>query len=292
LRHMLTQDNMLKNYAVMIWVMNFDWIVSLLWLGLTAWLLARHRVKAMAEELQTVRLTGLLFVCAVGIAFFFRPFSNPRYIIVPVILMLLATTYLVLTVVPSRNMRLAILVLLLGAFGMEDAWTVDPLSKAYFGTFRFGRHPMLTMSRPTGECGGASRDQLVYNLEFLKYAQLTRQMIKDVRPTPDTFILCQPAANWLLLPLLDDHTGKPTIDLRHCFAPHYTDIYVNPDPAKFQISGQAYTLSGLPKDIYYVDYPNFENQIQIEHLSKRYTQKTEKMYDMNGYQISLIHFTE
>ena len=57
--------------------------------------------------------------------------------------------------------------------------TIDPISRAAMGTFPFGEHPLLDMTRKTGECCGHGRDQLGYNLEHLHLGPLLDLFLED-----------------------------------------------------------------------------------------------------------------
>ena len=288
----ITPNVMLTNYAGLLFLMNFNWLFFLLWFVLLGLLFRRHRAPGIAPHVRPAILIALLFLSSTGVVFAVRPYSNVRYLMFPIAVMLLGVAHLLMVFIRPNFLRLPALLVLLAALGIEDVRTVDPVSRAFFGTFDFGEHKILSVSARTGECGNLGRDQLVYNLQFLEFPRLIRRMMEDLRPTADTFILTVPSANWLTLPRLDKSTCKPAFGLTHWFSPHYTDVLPDPGATGFQISGRAYTLAELPNSVYFIEFPNVQDRAHLKFLSTRFSRRTDKIYDLDGYQLTLVHFTE
>lgn len=121
------------------------------------------------RELLTV--CGLL-ACVLAVTLPVAPFTNPRYLLpAHPLLHLAALGGLVHLVRAARPRVLLLSVLVLGEILSVHA-TRDPVSRALFGTFRFGGAEMLRMTSLTDEQFGSGRDQLAYNLEFLAFHYL------------------------------------------------------------------------------------------------------------------------
>ncbi|HZV36730.1 MAG TPA: hypothetical protein VFB72_19290 [Verrucomicrobiae bacterium] len=291
----ITPDVMMSNYAGLLFLLNFNWIFFLLWTGLFVMLWRKRHESELQPHFKAAVSIVLLFLLSSAAVFVVRPFSNARYLLVPIAIMLVGVGHLLLVQIRLRSFPLIGVVALLGLLGIENFRTADPVSRAFFGTFDFGKHSLLSISRRTGECNNFGRDQLVYNLQFLEFPRVIARMLEDLRPTPDTFVLCAPSANWLALPHLNNATCKPEFGLTRWFTPHYTDWYQDKDESKFTISGRAYALAELPSSLYFVKFPNVDNQSNqrlLNILSTRFSRKSEKVYDVDGYQITLVHFAE
>lgn len=96
----------------------------------------------------------------------------------------------------------------LAAFVVLLAWsaraTPDPVSRALWGTYRVGRHALLHVNSLAGTCCGYGLNQAIYNLEFVRFAELTQAALRHVRPvaTGRTLVLPGPA-DWLSVNALD-----------------------------------------------------------------------------------------
>ncbi|GLC26706.1 hypothetical protein [Roseisolibacter agri] len=198
-----------RTFLALILVLNFHWIPSValaadLAVGLrrfVARLAPRTVPHARADAVMVVTLFA---VAAVYLVTRFPSLVMARYV-VPVFPYVFAAALasLLRLRVPAVARRVA-----LAAFVALLAWsaraTPDPVSRALWGTYRVGRHELLYVNSFAGTCCGRGLNQAIYNLEFLRFAQLTQAALSHVRPvaTGRTLVLPGPA-DWLSINALD-----------------------------------------------------------------------------------------
>ena len=272
-------DGKFINYLGMIFILNFNWILTLLWLILFIMLLIRWRLindlfqKRLSKNL-TLLVLGVLFVLTLAVSW-----STPRYVMLMVPLMLLAIAQLSAILISSRYIRISALLILLVLFFIEDERTIDPVSKFFFGkTISFGHHELInTKNRTNEDSYEKTRDQLVYNLEYLKIRQLLNVIYSDIRPTSETYFIFKASTlDRTIYPL--DSNYKMALQGNNLITPKIVAVY------------NTYYLPALPGETYLVDLPNADNTDLIEVLNKYYSYKTVKVYERDGYQINVIHY--
>jgi hypothetical protein len=78
---------------------------------------------------------------------------------------------------------------LLAAFTLLPAssarQTVDPVSRAMWGTFRLARHELLNVKSWAATCCAYGLCQAVYNLELLRFADLMQATLNRPHPIRD-----------------------------------------------------------------------------------------------------------
>ena len=271
-------DGKFANYLAMIFIINFNWILTLLCLVLMVMLIVKWKSLNDLFQKKLSKLFIFLFLAALIVLTVVVSWSNVRYVILMTPLMILMIAQLSSVLIHSKNVRISVMILLLLLFGFEDVRTIDPVSRLFFGTFDFGEHKMLCMAKRTGEYyGGNGRDQVIYNLEYFKFRQILNTIFIDIKPTPKTCFLFTPGTDWWLIYPLDSNY-KMTYQKENTFMPKMAtmDAYLN--------------LSNLPNEAYVIDMPNFDNKSMIETLNKHYSSIVPKIYDVDGYQIDLIHY--
>lgn len=285
LLNLFTPDAKFMNYLVMMFVMNFNWVLSLAGAALMASLALKRDSEETLSQVRVAVLLYLLLLGSAAVVLLVRPWSNVRYVMVVFPVLFLCLFHWALVAGVPRAIRIVAALLLLALFAVANVRTLDPVSKAYFGTFDFGTHKMLAVARQTREPGAWGRDQLVYNLEFLKVPQLVQAIVQDVRPAPDTFILNHPALNhahpfnrWGVHTRLETTTWRMTFQTNGTFLPRYAT------------AGEIAELPTLPDEVYFIVFPNCDNGREIERLARLYPRRTEKVYERDGYRISVLHF--
>jgi hypothetical protein len=109
-------------------------------------------------------------------------YANARYLLPAYPLMLLLALSSLVRLRVAAQWRVAGLAALVGLLGISAVRTVDPVSRALWGTFRVGEHDLLRVTSLTGECCGDGRDQLTYNLQFTALDDLTRAALASIQP--------------------------------------------------------------------------------------------------------------
>jgi hypothetical protein len=296
-------DGYLVTQLLQLFVLQFHWVLTALGLGLAVGYLRRRRrtATAHAERLraysvahgwpvahpvlvdvvhQRLTFTAILFAAVLYLLTRFRPYSNARYLLPLFALFLLLLGQLLAVGVRGRGLRTAVMgAVLLGLFGPSLEATVDPLSRRLFGTFDFGRHPMLRMTAFTGECCDAGRDQLVYNLQFTRFHDLQNRVYQDVRPTPRTVILAAWAANFgQFWPLSEDDYTR-SVPSSRTFSPRYGSV----EDSSALIAGSD--------EVYFVAFPNVDNRGALEVLGKAFAERKLTRYEWRGYGLDVYRFS-
>jgi len=158
--------------------------------------------------------------------------------------------------------------------------TVDPASRRLYGTFAFGSHDMLRMTRVTGECCGFGQDQLAYSLEFTVLQPLTDAAVGAIEasaPTPT--IVLPDSTSWIFL-------DPPASGRRH-FA------YRLPSGAKPRVLEHREVFQGAnrPASAYYIALPYGDNARAMRELTPLYEFRDERRFARHGYWISVYRMT-
>jgi hypothetical protein len=255
----LGREDTLTNFLGLHLILNCNWILIIAW-----WCISCLRRDALNTWLLALFLLLVLQTCLV------RPFSNPRYCVVAVPILILGLSRCI-ALFPGFTSRLTAFLGSLLLCACQLTRTVDPLSKYFFSSFPFGERELLAMTARTGECCGTGRDQLVYNLEFANIPLLLASLLRD-HPT-DTLIHNE-HAGWFLIDQMNRATGGVLMTLEHCTA------------RTMEVARAVRS----PKDCgicYYVALPNFDTQEDLNLLSKGYTITDSAEYAKNRYAISL-----
>ncbi|OFV92553.1 MAG: hypothetical protein A3H95_06555 [Acidobacteria bacterium RIFCSPLOWO2_02_FULL_64_15] len=201
----------------------------------------------------------------------YKSFSNFRYFLTLYPFFVVICAVALAKRVRWRPARLGVTGVLVVLFAVSNFRTIDPVSRAVFGTFPFGAHDLLDMTANTGECCGHGRDQLVYNLEFTAIATLQDEALAQIRPTADTVLSMDTQANWYTVGPVDPVTFRRTLDRAGAIEPRVLDT---------RDLGKA---SSLPEEMFYFAFANVENQQSLAWLADRYTVSAVLAFDERGY---------
>ena len=274
-------DRKFINYLGLIFIINFNWVLTLLWIILL--LLLMKKRKSLNDSFQTKlsKLFILFFLTGSVVLTLVVSWSNARYVMLLIPCMLLAIGQLASVLIPSSFVRISVVLLLLIVLGFEDVRTIDPVSKAFFGTINFGRHQLINTCQRTDEDPiEYGRDQLVYNLEYLKFRQILNKIFIDIRPSQNTCFVLAPMSSctdWTTISSLDSNYMM-TYKGNNLVTPKIVTVY------------NVFKLPALPKDVYFIELPFAKNSDLIEALNKSFPLNASKIYDNDGYQINVIHY--
>ena len=221
---------------------------------------------ADALALLTAMLAGEIWLLSR-----FITYANARYFL-PVYPLLLITGYgaLVRLRVPQR-LRSAIVAALVLLFGVSALYTVDPVSRALWGTFTPGDRSMLYTTSITGECCGAGRDQLVYNLEFTRFDDLTSDATEAVRPDDSTTIVLPVLGNWHAVGQLDATTHRRTLASVGIVTPRVVTAL------------EVLRAKRRPSTAWYFELPYLDNMASLNGLNEVYQIGAPLMVMRDGY---------
>ena len=282
-------DRYLASFLAMMLILNFTWIVA----GFTAvgavaygrrvlhsgtW---RDRLRTVTGDLITV--PGFLAVLAVGTVYAltrFATYANSRYVLPSAALLYVLFFASLLATVRRSTIRLAILFVLGVVTLVSNVATIDPVSRALYGTFAVGDRRMLRMTSITRECCGAGRDQLVYSLEFTKLEALLSDVLEGIAANDSTTVIVPDSTNWFVATRVDRTTHRRTVRVAGSASPRVLedDDIVRGD-------------SVPPSAAYFVALPNASSQRALGGLSSRYVVGPERRYTRGGYALAVYPLT-
>jgi hypothetical protein len=147
-----------------------------------------------------------------------------------------------------------------------------------YGTWEFGDHRLLRMTRVTGECCAAGRDQLVYNLQYTALADLTSDATAAlVRDSSTVFFPTR--MDWQSMGPLDSATSMRTLRRSHTFTPPL--LY--PDTLR--------VLPSAPRNAVYIGMPNGDVPGGLRKLSPWYDVGPATRVQRDGYWLDAYRLT-
>lgn len=156
--------------------------------------------------------------------------------------------------------------------------TVDPLSRAIYGTFAFGQHRCLRMAS-FGGSGRIGRDELVYNLEFLQLAILQDMALRKIGARPGSLVYVERGCDFWTPGWLDAKSRRTG---RRGPRPQVFPFQYVSDPS----------LATVPRGpIYYLEFPNQDGHSVRTELAGRYGRALVERLEHDGYCLRLYRFS-
>ena len=227
-------SRIVKNRAGEIFVLDFHWVATLI-LG-AAWVIGilrrlrrpspKARNSAIGPQLASLwQLSpGIAAFCAfVAFNLLYITYIVPRYVVEAGFFLVLGAFLALQWAIRSQAARVAALGALFALFFWQTFRTVDPLSKALFGSAPFGSHEILQIEDP----GQAVGNGFVYNSEYTLIDKLFNLMQKEMPLRPDTRIMTWDKNDWYpyITPIyVNARTLERTIDWRNAFHYNVLDI--------------------------------------------------------------------
>ena len=269
------------NYAVLILVLEFAWVVSGTiaadaFIGMVR---AGHREPRRPVPGADAPTLGFLTLVAVVTGYAltrFTTFGHTRYFLVIYALLLVlffgSLLRLGLGVVARRVILGGYAILLL----VSCIRTIDPVSRRLYGTFAFGEHDMLRMTRVTGECCGFGQDQLAYSLEFTTLQPLTDSALASIEAGQSAVTVVVPdSTSWIFLD--PPASGRRPSSYRG-------NARVKP----VVLEHSEVVRGGIrPTAAYYLALPYGNNARAMREMTPLYELRDERRFDRDGYAISL-----
>jgi hypothetical protein len=258
-------------------------VVGFLWVP-TLWLVVdlvvgavRHVRGAPARPLAGVERPALRYVVAVLLADVwlltrFVTFSNARYYLPVFPLALLAAYAALVRLQLKPAVRAALMTGAAALLAVSTVRTIDPVSRAIWGTFAVGDHALLSVTSLRKECCGHGRDQLAYNLQFTEFAGLEVVLYERIRPTDSTVLVVPNEGDWCTVDRLDSATARRTLHRQGSFRPEVI-------PAD-----QAGNLRKVRA--WYIQMPFTTDTIFRQQLSHRYDFGEPDSVRRNGYALA------
>ncbi len=265
--------------------MNFQWLLSLcILLALIRMCVAKKNIlKDFCDWKGNRYYSGALIILWGGFVvmnLFLKTFTNVRYVLPAIIFLLLFFSLSLRKLIANSRLRIAMIAVIIVLTGWQVFQTVDPVSRAFFGTVPFGSHPILKMTSVTGECcGRAGRDQLVYNAEFAMIPGLLDKMYAEIPLTGESNIIVNPLGNFNVFTPVDGASRKRTIKSDHAFLPHVYGF-------------ERIVRGDLPERGYYVYLPWMEDaKKELAFVRHFFDVQEKKLIDIRGYSLDVYPVT-
>ncbi len=246
-------DPVFVSYAAGIFVVGFMWVVSALiaadalWGGVRMARRLPKRVVRNADPRPLAYVTTLTVVLTYLLTSF-RTWSNLRYFALLYPMLVILAFVAMLRLGMKWHARMAMLFTIGALFVLSIHRSVDPVSRAVYGTFSTGDRDMYRMSSITKEYDGPGRDELVYNLQFTGFHHVQNALFQELRPTDSTAFATSRAAEWNIWSPLDAATWERTLRRRGAIAPRYwNDLDLLASPAR-------------PRDVWFLVFTYFPDR--------------------------------
>ncbi len=282
-------DQSILSFLANIFIINFNWLLTAIILACLMRRLWRWTFGLDTKRVPGVQLDDLIFlsVLCIGIAYIttrVRPWNNPRYVLAVFPLLVPLTVYCLSELTTVRRIREIILSIILCLTVLSGWRTIDPVSKAFYGTITFGNHDWLNMTSMIGPAW-LRRDPQAYNFEFFQLYYAAREVIKDLRPPENAVILTGPAADFYFANWLNRETLLPTLGIENAQRLFFVDYAEGQRPQAL--------LPRLPQNqehIWFLSFPNLDNMQFLPRVSRDYRLLGAKRYGHYGYEVMLFTF--
>ncbi|MDB4899773.1 MAG: hypothetical protein JWN53_1581, partial [Gemmatimonadetes bacterium] len=209
----------------------------------------------------------------------YQTFANARYYL-PIYPLALIVAYAALVRLGVRSaVRVTAFSALMLLLALSAVRTVDPVSRELWGTFPFGGRAMLKITGLTGECCGAGRDQLVYNLEFTNLDALQSAAYARLRPTDSTKFVMPEMGDWYTIGPLDPVTRRRTLGYAGAVQPNVLT------------AKEVYFPAGRIADGWFVEMPYIPNDYSLGKLAEVYELGAPLYIMRDGYGIGFRRMT-
>lgn len=198
-----------RTFLALILVLNFHWVVSAALAADLTVGVRRFLRRLPPRPTPGARSDGLLVVTLFAVVSVYLVTRFPSLVMARYVMPVFPYVFAVgLAALLRLRAPAAARRAVLGVFVLLLAWsaraTPDPVSRALWGTYRVGRQELLHVNSFAGTCCGYGLNQAIYNLEFLRFAELMQAALRHVRPVATDRLLVLPGpADWLSVNSLD-----------------------------------------------------------------------------------------
>jgi hypothetical protein len=277
------------NYAMLILVLQFGWLLTAV-IAVDALIGGVRKLERKPpRELPGTHRSRLALVVVLllvtGYALTrFITFGNPRYFLVPRVLLLVPAYAALLRLGVTPTVRRAILATTAILSLVSAVRTIDPVSRAAYGTFAVGEHRLLRMTSITSECCGFGRDQLVYNLEFGWLQRAADAALRSVAPAPMS------SSDSIVIVVPDSALG--TLSSAWLAGPDAVSVYVDAVP-KLVTRSHGTLLSGASRldTATFIALPTVDYTRALRELATLYVIGAPRELDIHGYRVSTYRMT-
>lgn len=272
-----------------LYALNFNWLLSLILIAFALRMLWRWCFGLPQRRSPATRAADALFLTLLllGITYIttrVTPWNNPRYVLVGFPVLIALAHHCLIELVPAARIRTALLGIILALMLMANVSTIDPVSRAFYGTIPFGEHQWLNMTSRLGPAW-LRRDPQAYNLEFFELHYAAAQAFAFMQPPPNAVVAAGPAANFYLANRLTPDTFHPTVREENTAHLHLLDLpeYMTPD----------LLMPRLPPEqpsVWYLAFPNLDNAPHLQTMVQHYRLRDIRAFGRRGYEVMLYTF--
>lgn len=268
-------------------VINFTWIMGLvLAVRISGWIRAKKTWRTLRDWVAAVGATDprvyyyLLFAPLLVVLTRIPFYNNPRYMlpVLPVYIILFADA--LPAVIRRAGNRLVVVCILLVLTIVSLYRTIDPVAILAFGSYRFGRHEVLKMSRYTDPQYGFGKDEGVYNLQFTQYAYLTEAVVAAYG-LDAVYVAHTHFTWWNSLGFVDYSSFAPDTLRRTASVHSYPVVFLSPEQAITSSAGE----------ILFLEYPNMRNEEAVNQLLPAFAAADSRRFERSGYSVNVIRMT-
>jgi hypothetical protein len=174
--------NIIKTRLFQIFGLNFHWIVSSVIVVL--FLVNGRRQDWSLEKKWFTIIVALVFLFFVGFNVSYITHLLPRYVIEAGFFLLFALALLLMKPSVNRYLRIGILSTILILFMIQTFRTVDPVSKAFYGTYKMNNHELLKI-----EDYPEAPEGWIYNTEWTVKGKLYNKMNREININENTVLI-------------------------------------------------------------------------------------------------------
>jgi hypothetical protein len=207
----------------------------------------------------------------------YQTYSNYRYISVTGPLLALSACWSLLRLFRQTQPRTALLSLALVLIGISNWYTIDPISKRIYGTFKFGDHAMLPIGSAMRDFAYPGYDQLQYNFEFAYLDEAINDVFVAVDPEKNVFTAARGSEFGILTRLLKLNHRR-TLRLKGTFDLQYLD------------AGSLKDQESKPETVHYIAFPNMGESARksdLEQLRAIYDVTETRRYGHGGHYLEV-----
>jgi hypothetical protein len=277
-------DVYLASYLALVFVLNFAWLPST-WLiadavvGAIGFFRGRPRRTVAGADVRVLGFITMLFIATLYALTRFLTFSNVRYLLPAMPLLLVASYAALVRLLPAAPPRRLALVTYALLLVVSAERTVDPISRRLWGTFPFGSHQMLRMASVTGECCGIGRDQLVYSLEFTRLHEVMDDALAALRADSASLIIIPANTSWYTIGPVDRRTHRRTLRRTDTVTPLAVE------------HGEIMKATVRPDRFTFLALPNADVPRALTNLGLYYEWGAPRRFERSGYAILAYDMT-
>lgn len=231
------------------------------------------RVRAGLDTRTALTVAAIALIVTLGLTTY-HTFHHVRYFLLLYPILLILGVVALVRIGLRRGAREAVVAVWLLA-NLLATWTsVDPLSRAFYGTFDAGSSRIYEMTSFTGECCGRGQDQLVYNLQYTGFSLAQDELFRVIKPSLESVVAGPEPVNWHSFTQLDEEHHTRTLRRADAYMPVFTDHLT-------VIRNQH----RVP-ELWFIDMPNADNRLYRLQLADLYRETESVTRSAHGISIT------